>query len=80
MTWNHRVVKETLDDGMEWLTIREVFYNENGEITGYTEDAVNISGETVEDLRWQCQKILECLDKDVLIDGKVVFASTDKQP
>lgn len=74
MTWNHRVVKETLDDGGDWLTIREVYYNDDGGITGYTEDAVSLSSETVEGLRWTLQRMLESLDKEILVDGAVEFA------
>jgi len=71
--WNHRVVKEITQDGNEWFTVREVFYNDDGSIYAYTEDPVKIAGESIEDLRKYCQWVLNCLDKEVLIDGEVEF-------
>ena len=49
--WNHRVVKSILPNGLAWFSVREVFYNDKGEVNGYTKDPVDISGETVEDLK-----------------------------
>lgn len=42
ITWNYRVFQEPEGD----FTIREVFYNEAGEITGCTANPVEPFGET----------------------------------
>lgn len=76
--WNHRVVKETLKDGTEFFTVREVFYNDDGSIYAYTQEAASISGESIEAMREYCQWILNCLDKDILVDGEVTFVDYDK--
>lgn len=75
--WNHRVVKQKLEDGSEWFSVREVFYNDDGSIYAYTENPIDISGESIEAMREYCQWVLNCLDKDVLIDGEVVFVDND---
>jgi len=68
--WYHRVVKSILPNGLEWFSVREVFYDDKGEVDGYTKDPVDISGETVEGLKEYCQWILNCFDKDVIVEDK----------
>ena len=75
--WNHRVVKEVLENGDEWFTVREVFYNDDGSIYAYTEDAVDIAGASIDELRNYLQWCLNCLDKPILIDGEVEFVDND---
>jgi len=77
-TWNHRVVKKTLA-GNDFYAVHEVHYNDNGSIFAYTEEPVDISGESIEDLREYCQWILDCFDKEVLVDGEVKFAEISPQ-
>ena len=77
MTWNHRVVKQIFDDEIDWFSIREVFYNEDGDITGYTENPVDICGESIDGLREYLQWCLNSLDKPILEDGKVEFVDQD---
>lgn len=71
--WNHRVVRQTLEDGTHWFSVREVFYNDDSSIFAYTEQPVDISGESIEAMREYCQWILSSLDKDILVDGEVLF-------
>ncbi len=75
--WNHRVVKKIYENGEEEYSIREVFYNDAGEIYGYTINPVDLVCETLENLREYIQWCLNCLDKPILEDGKVEFASDD---
>ena len=77
MTWNLRVVKQIFDDEIDWFSIREVFYNKNGDITGYTEDPVDICGESIDELLGYLHWCLNCLDKPILEDGKVEFVDQD---
>jgi len=75
--WNHRVLKEKLN-GEDWYSVREVFYNDDGSIYSYTVEPVDISGESIADLKEYTQWILDCLDKDILIDGEVIFEDDDE--
>ena len=74
--WNHRVVKETLD-GEAWYTVREVFYNADGSIYAYTQEAVDICGESITELREYTEWVLKALDKPVLVAGEVEFVDYD---
>lgn len=70
--WNHRVLKQKIN-GEDFYSVREVFYNDDGSIYAYTANPVEISGESIEDIRQYCQWILNCLDTPVLVDGEVEF-------
>ena len=80
MTWNHRVVKEVLDNGDEWFTVREVFYNDDGSIFAYTEEPADVCGESIDEIREYLQWCLNCLDKPILEEGKVEFIYKDFCP
>ena len=77
--WNHRVVKEVLEDGTDWYSVREVFYNDDNTIYAYTQEPINISGESIKELKEYVQWVLDCLDKDVLVDGEVEFIDYDEE-
>lgn len=72
--WNHRVVKKYYpqDDYTEF-SVREVFYNDDGSINGYTENPARVSGESMESLRQYLEWCLKSLDQPILIDGEVKF-------
>jgi len=72
--WNHRVVKRTYGDGKVTFGIHEVFYNKDDSIYAYTKDPVEVSCESIEALREYLQWMMDCLDKDVLVDGEVEFS------
>ena len=72
MPWNHRVVKQILDDGTEWFSIREVYYNGNGAIYAYTKEPIDMTGESIEELRKDLKWCLDCLDQPVLEEGKIL--------
>ncbi len=78
--WDYRVVKEfdyNLDEIL--LSIQEAYYNDNGELCGYTPLGISPLVESIEDLRDILNRMLLALDKPVLVDGEVVFAEfTDK--
>jgi len=77
--WNHRVFREVLFNGKDWYTVREVFYNKDGSIYAHTEEPVDISGESVEGIREYVEWILDCLDKSVLVVGKVEFVDPEEE-
>lgn len=74
--WNHRVIKESLN-GEDWYSVREVFYNSDGSIYAYTDEPVEVSGDSIKELREYAQWILDCLDKPVLVDGDVEFVDME---
>ena len=69
--WNHRVIKQVIH-GVDFFSVHEVFYNDDDSIRFYTEDPINISGDSVLGLKKYTQWILTCLDKDVLIKDDIV--------
>ena len=77
--WNHRVFKETLADGSAWYSVREVFYNEDGSIYAHTEEAADISGRSIKEIREYTQWVLDCLDKPVLVVGEVEFVDGEEE-
>ena len=51
MTWKYKVMRKTDPLGaLEHYGFHEVYYNEDGEVTGYTETPCDPYGETVEEL------------------------------
>ena len=72
MTWNHRVVKFSQDSFNlpPWYAICEVYYNDDKEPYAHTSRGVDVSGESVEELRATLQRMLECLDKPVVEELK----------
>ena len=75
--WDHRVVKETLDNGEVWYSVREVYYNKDGSIFGYTDEPVGVVGESVDEIREELEMTLKCLDNPVLVDGEVEFVDVE---
>jgi len=72
--WNHRVIKHTktitIDGEPETETkfsIHEVLYDENGNLNGYTEDALEPYGETLLELADDLARFQEALSKPVLV-------------
>lgn len=74
MHWNHRVFKTVRKNGEVEFSIREVHYNEKNEIYGHMINPVTLSGESIEDLKEYVQWCLNCFEKPVLEEGKIIFA------
>ena len=78
MTWNHRVVM--VEHPLEtYYEIREVYYNEHGEITGFTQDGIAPMGETVDELRSELGRMLTCLDKPILREKDIQTVSMEDE-
>lgn len=67
MSWNHRVVKRTYPNGDVSFGIHEVFYDDNGNVTGCTEDPIGIVEDTKQDLYTTLNLLFDAFSKDVLI-------------
>ena len=68
MSWNHRVIRhvDDKDEGEEWFSIHEVYYNDDLEPTSCTKDAIAPLQEEMKDLKWELEKMLECLEKPII--------------
>jgi len=70
MSWNHRVVKRVhnhkyLVEPETLYEIREVFYDDNGDISGISETP-DVIAHSVEDLKWTLNKMRESCDKPII--------------
>ena len=78
MMWNNRIIKHERPaapnhkDDAVWYSVHEVFYNENGGVTGYTEDPISIVGETVDEVKSQLKMIMKDIEKHEVIDASTV--------
>ena len=71
--WNNRIIKHE-KNGTIWYGVHEVFYNKDGSIYAYTEDAITIIGETEEETIGQAEQILRDIkDTPVLVASEIEF-------
>ena len=64
--WDYRVVHHTTEDGDEWYSVQEVYYDdETSEPTAQTTD-LQIGGDTITGIRTQLERMLKSLDKPVV--------------
>lgn len=70
--WNLRVIEQPEGDTNPF-SVHEVYYNDDGSIYAYGERPAALSGESIEELRKYCQKILDCLEKPPLVMGEIAF-------
>lgn len=64
-SWNYRIIK-TIRDKEPFYRIHEVYYDDNGEIEGWTEEPVLPYGETVEELREDIHYFLQAFQQPIL--------------
>ena len=62
--WDYRVVSQT-KDGDEWLSVQEVYYDDDETPMAHTTD-LEIIGDNIADIRKQLQSMLWCLDKEIV--------------
>ena len=71
--WNHRVIKhqKTMSDGEEetWFSIHEVYYNSDGSLQAYTENAVEPTGTTLQELSDDLVLFQKALSRTVLTES-----------
>jgi hypothetical protein len=68
MTWNYRIMHYRDQHPVlgHHFGIHEVYYADDGTVTGWTEDAITIVGHDLEDLEWRLRSMLEAFQKPVL--------------
>lgn len=84
MSWNYRVCREKYKQGEgSWLSIREVYYNEDRSIWAVSEDAMAVVSEIDEDtdestafreLKADLQRQQECTKKPIVDLDTLEFA------
>ena len=62
MSWNYRIMK--YEDGS--LGIHEVFYDEEGDVQGWTENAVSVYGEDIHELESSYDLMMQAFSKPIL--------------
>ena len=70
MSWNHRTFKsiynyEYSNEPETLFEIREVFYDENGDISNIAETP-DVIADSLEGLKWTLNKMLESCDKPII--------------
>ena len=68
-TWDYRVVRKTTEDGDEGFGVQEVYYDDVGKPYAHTTD-LEITGATIAGMRKTLQRMLWCLDKEVVDEIK----------
>jgi hypothetical protein len=63
--WNHRVIEKTTEYGA-WYAIHECHYYQDGTLYACTTEPVDVSGESIQELRQTLEWMLSCLDKPVV--------------
>ena len=77
--WDYRIVRQTTEDGDEWLSVQEVYYDdETKESLAHTTD-LTIEGDTISGIRTQLQRMLWCLDKEVVDEIKSEVAADNME-
>ena len=63
MSWHYQVMRHKIDKE-EWFEVHEYFTKTQGlESDCWTENGVTVSGESIEDLKWQLKAMLNDLEK-----------------
>ena len=79
--WDYRIVRQTTEDGGEWLSVQEVYYDdETDEPMAHTTD-LTLEGDTISGIRKQLQRMLWCLDKEIVdeIESNVAEQSMESR-
>ncbi len=62
-----------------WYGVHEIFYNDDGSIYAYTEDAMDVTGETVEELKEYAQMIVNDINKAPILIQSEIVCTADKE-
>lgn len=69
MSWNYRVMAQ-MDGEDVYLSIHEVYYDENNIPNSYTANPITIGGGSIDSLAWSIDKIKIALEKPILWYGE----------
>ncbi|BDD05593.1 hypothetical protein [Aureibacter tunicatorum] len=67
MSWNYRVLKRRNSDGDFEFGIYEVYYDENGNVKGWTKDSLTPTCSDEENLKYELQeRMMKAFEKETL--------------
>ena len=66
MKWNYRILKRKISDSEFEFGIYEVYYDENGMVTGCTENSMTPNVESPEGLKHELEVMLKAFDQEIL--------------
>ncbi len=67
MKWNYRLLK-TKDGDDDFYQIHEVYYNDKGEVDGWTVKGATVGGHSKAEVKWTLMEMLSSLERDVIKD------------
>lgn len=68
MSWNYRILAHQSEEEIH-LQVHEVYYNDEGQPNGYTENGVAVGAEDLKGIEWVLDKMKECSEKPILWAG-----------
>jgi hypothetical protein len=68
MSWNYRVMRKTVDGETSW-GVHEVFYDDDGRVTGWTPEPVAVAGDSLEEIQQQLARMAEAAERPPLEFG-----------
>ena len=66
MTWNYRIIKRKNSEGGFEFGIYEVFFDENGKVSGYTQESLTPVCSSSEDLEYEMKVMMKAFKSDIL--------------
>ena len=76
--WNIRIIHHDKDEH-PWFGVHEVFYNDDQSIYAYTTEAIDISGETEEDVKEYVRMIVKDIESSpILNQSEIVIVDDDR--
>ena len=66
MTWNYRVMKKKNSEGSFDFGIYEVYYDENGKVSSWTQESLTPVGSSSDDLEYKMKVMMEAFKKETL--------------
>lgn len=64
--WNYRLMKHENDKGEIFYGVHEVYYDETGDIEGWSEESVIPMGDSKDELKKTLENLMVSLEKEVL--------------
>ena len=71
MTWNYRIIKHNTSK-QNHFALHEVFYDDKGKITSWTEQPIDIVGESKADIERALKQMLLDIDTPVLTESELL--------
>ena len=65
MKWGYRLLK-TKDGDDDFYQIHEVYYNEKGEVDGWTVKGATVGGHSKIEVKWVLEQMLEAINKETI--------------